>query len=328
MGTDDADNTENGEDILLGDGGVRTYIDCEAGAIWIKRYGTERSPRLTVKVHNVAVTDARLNQMLEALHLAFVDCDQLRVQVFANYDVADMQRVGVAQVHKVVSWMSADTEDGNREDIITHCVDVVAIMLRNTIVGKIARGLVSMMQKMVKPEQPNQICITKDDLDTYLDEIVLPPKVASPQKFKPRPNVPVCGLNTTTAPKPGYEPRGSLSQIAPTFKRIPTQFLVDQDGSFLDKSPSARTTEPSSTSPSDTSSFETPYGPGSPQSDSSTTFGVVGFARPVGSEAISEEVDFEPRGGFSFFKWLSCSCVAPTATSTTDEIPVAGTARE
>ena len=46
--------------------------------------------------------------------------------------------------------MSADTDHGNREDIIKHCVDAVAVLVRNTFVGKIVRGLVLMIQAMVK----------------------------------------------------------------------------------------------------------------------------------------------------------------------------------
>ena len=45
--------------------------------------------------------------------------------------------------------MAADTEDGDREDIFRHCIDVVAVMLRNNIIGKIARGLVKIINKMV-----------------------------------------------------------------------------------------------------------------------------------------------------------------------------------
>ena len=76
----------NGEEILLGKdkNGVRTYLDYEAAKIWIERYGDERQPRLTVKVRDVGVTDERLNKILEGVHVAAVDCDQLRVQVYVG----------------------------------------------------------------------------------------------------------------------------------------------------------------------------------------------------------------------------------------------------
>merc|ERR1719473_922187 len=116
-------------------------------------------------------------------------------------------------------------------------------MLRNTIVGKIARGLVKVMQSMVKPEQPNQICCSQDDLEDYLQNVVLPGKVASSEKFKAPANRPSGVLNTTEDPVRGYEPRGTLSQHKPKFARIPTKYLVDtQETWSLDKSPSARTT--------------------------------------------------------------------------------------
>jgi hypothetical protein len=312
----------SGEDVLLGENGVRTYIECDAGAIWIKHHPNEASPRLTVKVHNVVVTDERLQKMLDALHLAFVDCDQLRVRVYALYDVADMQRVGMKQLHYVVNWMSADTPDGNREDVISHVVDVVAIMLRNTIVGRLLRGLVKVMQGIVQPEQPNRICTSVDELDEYLEEVVLPAKVASADKFKARPNVPVQGLNTTMSPVPGYVPRGTLSTAAPFFKRIPTQFLVDSSEpmSLGEKSPSTRISEPSTSTPSDDASLETLFGIGSPHSDGGSSplkgAGVgFGFSKPVGKEAVMEEEIVQPPVRTSFFSWFSCSCVPPTATA-------------
>merc|ERR1719387_2560738 len=126
----------------------------------------------------------------------------------------------MSQAHRVVAYMCEDTEDGNREDVITHVVNVVAITLRNTFVGKIARGMVLMIQKIVKPEQPNQICINEDQLNEYLRDVAIPASVASEKKFLARPNIPPHNLNTTMRPKEGYVPRGTLrsSQEAPMFK--------------------------------------------------------------------------------------------------------------
>jgi hypothetical protein len=266
--------------------------------------------------------------MLDALHLAFVDCDQLRVQVTAHYDVGEMQRPTVSQAHHVVAWMAADSPDGNREDVISHCVDVVAITLRNTIVGKISRGLVKLIQSLVKPQQPNQICIDTNQLHEYLRTVTLPASIASTAKFKARPNVSVGGLNTTDRPQPGYMPRGTLSQAAPMFKRIPTQFLVADSAETcsVEKSPSAGTSLPSTTSPPSDFTEDSLLTPVSPSSDAAPSLnspgGSMGARPALGSEAslvaLVEESTVGPPKKASFFSWLSCSCVAPTATTAAD----------
>jgi hypothetical protein len=179
---------------------------------------------------------------------------------------------------------------------------------------------------MVNPSQPNQICCTVADLEAYLRDVVIPDSVASENKFKARPNVPVAGLNTTTKAIAGYVPRGTLLTHAPIFKRIGTQYLImGPDPCAVEKSPSARTTEPSTTSPSseeeENYSVEAPLELGSPHSVGSASIKMGGLAQSVGSEAILEEQGIESPGRSTFFSWFSCYCVPPEANPPPSRTP-------
>jgi hypothetical protein len=166
----------------------------------------------------------------------------------------------------------------------------------------------------VKPEQPNQICVNEDQLLEYLREVVIPQHIVT-KSFAARPNVAPMGLNTTKRAVEGYVPRGTLREDAPAFKRIPTQFLADGDSFLNEKSPSTRTTEPSTNSPSD-SSESIAFGPGSPQSDGAGSLLSLGSPKniPIIREALVEDSIVAPEGKSSFFSWWNCGCVPPAAT--------------
>jgi hypothetical protein len=267
-----------------------------------------------VKVRNCAITDENLGLMLEAFHNAAVDCDQLRVQVYGVYDVGDMQRPTISQAKSLVKWMAADTEDGDREDIFRHCIDVVAVMLRNNIIGKIARGLVKIINKMVQPQQPNQICCSLAEVDEYFATVTLPASVASTKKFTEtvKPNAPVRGLNQTLGPVPGYVPRGSFSQETPKHESCSTSTRASAVGGEHTPTASlfsaATATFSGTALDSENASVDT-------KSPDAAMRGVGLF--PVSFEGIVEEKAYETQEGpTSFFSWCGCTCNRPEASVT------------
>ena len=120
---------------------------------------------------------------------------------YAFYDLADLQRPTIAQARHIVNWIQADTEDGNRGKIFSS-IDVVGILLRNTIVGKITRGLVKLINRLLNPPQPNQICISLAEIEEFFAGAAVSTRTFTET---PPPNAPVRGLNQTSGPIPGKE---------------------------------------------------------------------------------------------------------------------------
>jgi hypothetical protein len=97
------------------------------------------------------------------------------------------------------------------------------------------------------------------------------------------------------------------------FKRIATQFLIEgPDQSAADKSPSARTTEPSTTTPSDFTDDSAAF-PASPTSAVGSLLSPQSphsaVSRPYEGEVFVDADAVGPSGKKSFFSWWSCGCV-------------------
>jgi hypothetical protein len=175
MGNEDPGPVNDPESLreLLGENGVRSYYDGVYGSIWIQMYPNEPIPRITLKVANVQCCDEGCHTLLGCLHDAFVDCDRVGVQACACYDVQGMQKPGFSHAKIIIKWMGdKNTPDGNREELIQNVVRAVAVVLVNTWVGVIVKGLVSFIDAAVKPEQPNKVFFNESGVGPFLSDAI------------------------------------------------------------------------------------------------------------------------------------------------------------
>jgi hypothetical protein len=290
MGNEDPRPANDPDDLrqLLGENGVRVYYDGVYGYIGVQMFPNEPIPRITLRVTGLQcsgqVLSEALTKLLDCLHDAFVDCDRLGVQACACYDVQNLPRPALSHAKMIIEWMGdKDTPDGNREELLQNVVRAVAIVLVNTWAGAIITGLMSFMDAVIKPEQPNKVFFNESGVGPFLSGAVQGRVNAS----RPR------ACNRVA----GHVPRGNL---------------VGGSGETCLGSPKKGTIPSTSASGSATSEAESTL-------DKTPTAVVI---LPQEEEAVVDEATVKPPAACERFRWFACGLPDAWPATAVDETHV------